>query len=169
MSREDWKQVGRDAANIFGAMAGGTLGGGRTVATPPVGVGTTVYRVYGGESRPMGTYWTTVNPNATRNFAAGAGLPSQNQMTNVVQGRITDMSGVRVTTAAPGAHGPGGLPEVQIPNAAQQVNVTGVQPFNPIPQHDEATGFLHELEGSRRSVDESSCMLAQSTARGTIP
>src|SRR5690349_16982618 len=99
MSREELKQAGRDAAHLFSAMAGGTLGGsGRTAGTPPVGVGTTVYRVYGGESRQMGTYWTTVNPNATRNFAAGAGLPTQNQMTSVVQGRITDMSGVRVTS-----------------------------------------------------------------------
>jgi hypothetical protein len=75
--------------------------------------------------------WTTENPSATPDFAAKAGLPAQNQMTNVVQGRITDMSGVKVTRATPGARGPGGMIEVQIPNAAKQVKVTEVKPYDP--------------------------------------
>jgi hypothetical protein len=49
----------------------------------------------------------------------------------VVEGVITDMSGVNVTRAAPGARGAGGITEVQIPNATKQVKVTGVKPFEP--------------------------------------
>jgi hypothetical protein len=51
-------------------------------------------------------------------------------MTNVVEGVITDMSGVKVTQAAPGARGPGGINEVQIPDAAKQVKVTDVKPYD---------------------------------------
>ena len=54
-------------------------------------------------------------------------------MTDVVEGTITDMTAVKVTNAAAGAHGPGGLPEVQIPNAARQVKVTDVEPLEPTP------------------------------------
>ncbi len=50
-------------------------------------------------------------------------------MTNVVDGVITDMSTINVTKW-PGARGPGGITEVQIPNAMKQVKVTGVRPFD---------------------------------------
>ena len=103
-------------------------------AITEVGVGTTVYRVIGGESKQMGEYWTTVNPNATAGYAAGAGLPTENAMTEVVEGVITDARGITVTTAAPGAHGPGGLPEVRIPNASEKVQVTSFKPFSPLEQ-----------------------------------
>lgn len=107
-----------------GAVAGAAAG------AAEVGVGTKVYRVYGGQSKQMGGFWSTANPNTTAGFAAKAGLPAENQMTNVVEGVITDMSGVNVTRAAPGARGPGGITEVQIPNATKQVKVTGVRPFD---------------------------------------
>jgi hypothetical protein len=95
-----------------------------------VNVGTKVARVFGGKSPQMGESWTTVDPKATPDYAAVAGLPNENAATHVVYGEITDMTGVRVTKATPGARGPGGISEVKIPNATTQVKVTGVQPFN---------------------------------------
>jgi putative transposase len=72
-----------------------------------------------------------VNPNILADYAGQAGLPIQNAMTGVVDGVITDMSGVSVTRAAAGARGPGGMIEVVIPDAAAKVRVTRVAPFNP--------------------------------------
>ena len=100
-------------------------------AASEVGVGSKVYRVFGGDSKQMGTFWTTANPSTTANFAAKAGLPAENALSSVVEGVITDARGIRVTTAAPGARGPGGINEVQIPNAAAQVKVTTVKPYEP--------------------------------------
>ncbi len=124
-------EVGYDAAMIAGAPGNGmvvrgaaaAVAGAAAASTAGVGVGTKVYRVYGGDSKQMGYYWTTVNPNATSNYAAKAGLPLGNKMESVVEGVITDATGITTTTAAPGAHGPGGMPEVQIPDAATRVKV----------------------------------------------
>lgn len=51
----------------------------------------------------------------------------------VSEGILTDSSGVTSTPggAASGAGGPGGLPEVVIPNPAQQVQLTNVSGVNP--------------------------------------
>jgi len=95
-----------------------------------IGVGTKVYRVYGGKATQLGRSWTTVDPNATPDYAAHAGLPAENSRTSVVTGVITDMTDVSVTKAVPGASGPGGITEVVIPNAAKQVKVTSVDPFH---------------------------------------
>ncbi len=102
-----------------------------TKGTSRVDVGTRVYRVYGGKAGKFGRSWTTVDPNATPNYASQAGLPAENSRTSVVSGVISDMNGVSLTTAAPGASGPGGIPEVVIPDAARQVKVTGDVTFHP--------------------------------------
>jgi hypothetical protein len=135
---DKWSGILYGGAMIAGAPgngmavrgAAGAAAASAAARTAEVGVGTTVYRVYGGQSKQMGTFWTTANPSATPDFAAKAGLPAENQMTNVVEGVITDMSGVKVTQAAPGARGPGGINEVQIPDAAKQVKVTDVKPYD---------------------------------------
>lgn len=125
---------GSIAAGVVGLARGGLRAlsawrAGRAI--DGVGIGTHVYRVFGGDSRQMGGYWTTVDPRQVSNYASQAGLPAGNTMTHVVEGYITDMTGVSVTRAAPGAHGPGGLVEVRIHNAVEKVRVTKVEPFVP--------------------------------------
>jgi hypothetical protein len=58
-------------------------------------------------------------------------LPTENSLTNVVKGVITDSRGLVVTTAKPGARGPGGIREVQIPDASKQVRIISDKPFKP--------------------------------------
>ena len=95
--------------------------------------GTRVFRVWGDGSGPNGSYWTTTDPSTVQDFRAVAGLPDANTGRFVSEGILTDSSGVTSTPggAASGAGGPGGLPEVVIPNPAQQVQLTNVSGVNP--------------------------------------
>ena len=79
----------------------------------------------------MGASWTTVNPSSTPDYAAKAGLPQGNTAEYVAEGTITDMTDVKVTTAAPGAQGPGGIPEVVIPNAKAKAKIESVKKYEP--------------------------------------
>jgi hypothetical protein len=100
-----------------------------------VDVGTTVYRVYGGESsawgNPAGSYWTTVDPTTVSNYANAAGLPPGNSGQFMITGTINNMTGVTTGTASGIGEMAGGLPEVVIPNAACQVTVVCVVGLNP--------------------------------------
>jgi hypothetical protein len=112
-------------AGLEGLMSGGGAG------MSAVGVGDDVGRVYGGRARQMGHSWAKGDPSAVAGYAAKAGLPSANTMTHVVRGVLADATGVKVTRAAPGARGPGGILEVVIPDPKNQVIVTSVKPYNP--------------------------------------
>lgn len=70
--------------------------------TPDIGIGTTIYRVFGGDSRGMGDFWTTVDPATVPNFRAAAGLYPANAGTWVAEGQITSLNGIRAGVAAPG-------------------------------------------------------------------
>jgi hypothetical protein len=91
----------------------------------------TVYRVFGGDARGMGSFWTTVNPATVPNFRAAAGLPSGNAGTWVAEGQITSLEGATYGTAAPGATTQAGqmmAPQIQFQpgTASSQVNVNAV-------------------------------------------
>jgi hypothetical protein len=99
---------------------------------PALPAGTVVYRVWGGRSGPYGRYWTTVNPATVSNYRGVAGLPNYNTGQYVTRGILTNPAGV-TTSRATGipAQGmmparPGNLPQVVIPNPAQQVQVQTV-------------------------------------------
>jgi hypothetical protein len=93
---------------------------------------TTVYRVFGGEAKGVGQYWTTVNPGSVTNYRSTAGLFPGNTGQFVIQGTITDTSGVTFQLAAPGPGGVGGgLPEVFVPNPGSQISITNVSGVNP--------------------------------------
>lgn len=126
-----WNEGVRDLSSLMAVGAGleGLAAGG--AAGSQAAVGTRVYRGFGGGAKQMGRSWTTVDPNATVDFPAKAGLPSQNTMTHVVEGTLVEATGTRVTTAVAGARGPGGLPEIVIPDAKAQVDVTAVRPYQP--------------------------------------
>jgi len=97
------------------------------------GEGTQVYRVWGDGSGPNGNYWTTTDPSTVSDFRSAAGLPEANSGRFVSEGILTDTNGVTFTPggAASGAGGPGGLPEVVIPDPANQVQLTNVSGANP--------------------------------------
>ncbi|HRY49543.1 MAG TPA: RHS repeat-associated core domain-containing protein [Candidatus Paceibacterota bacterium] len=112
------------AANALGGAIGGGLFGaaesmftGRFTPKPcPTGglrKGAKVYRVFGGDARGEGSFWTTVNPESVYDFRAAAGLPGNNAGNWVAQGRITSTVGVRYGPAAPGPTTPPGA--IQVP------------------------------------------------------
>ena len=98
--------------------------------TPTPGSPPTVYRVWGDGARPNGSYWTTTNPGTVPNFRARAGLPEQNSGRFVSEGVLIDECGVSYGRAAGGAGGPGGIPEVFVPDPARQVQLTRVSGVN---------------------------------------
>ena len=62
-------------------------------------VGDKVYRVFGENNKPMGEYWTPVNPNKLKNFRSRAGLPNENTGRFVLEGEIIDNTGIKVGKA----------------------------------------------------------------------
>jgi RHS repeat-associated protein len=96
-----------------------------------VAAGTKVYRVWGDDAGANGSSWTTVDPRTVENYRDVAGLPDQNTGRFVSEGILQDTTGVSVKTADPLHGNAGGLPEVVIPNPAQQVNLLNVQGLNP--------------------------------------
>ena len=105
-------------------------------ATQTIAEGTKVYRAFGGEATPFGNpaggSYTTVDPATVENFREAAGLFPGNAGRFVLEGELISTEGVTVRAALPGPGGVGGgLPEVVIPNASQQVLVTRVSGVNP--------------------------------------
>ncbi len=101
-----------------------------------VDVGTQLFRVFGGDAtafgNPAGAFFTTVDRSAVADFRAAAGLFPGNTGQFVLEGTLTDGTGVTAGTAAPGPGGVGGtIPEVIVPDAASKINVTRVSGANP--------------------------------------
>ena len=120
---------GTAAASVAQLATGSTSEG-------TVEVGTTLFRVFGGEATPFGNLaggsFTTADPSLVDDFRVAAGLFPGNTGRFVLEGTLTDTSGVTLTTAAPGPGGVGGtIPEVIVPDAAGKVvpgSVSGVNP-----------------------------------------
>lgn len=89
-----------------------------------VQTGTHVYRAWGGEARPFGNYWTTVNPSQVSNYRNTAGLPNCNAGTGLLRGTIVSSTSKHTTPAAPCDGNAGGLPQVIIENANEQIRLT---------------------------------------------
>jgi len=93
--------------------------------------GTKVYRIFGENNNPLGESWTTVNPRKIDSFRDVSGLPDVNSGRFVIEGRITDATGITTRKALPLDGNKGGLPEVLIPNAKKQVAIDRVSGANP--------------------------------------
>lgn len=94
--------------------------------------GTKVYRVWGDDAGPYGQSWTTVNPNGVSNFRSSAGLPDTNSGRFVSEGILNNANGVGTRGSLVIKQGQeGGLPEVIIPGAENQVTLTRVSGANP--------------------------------------
>lgn len=95
--------------------------------------GTTLYRVYGGESGPYGDSWTTVDPSTVPDFRDAAGLPNENTGQFVIEGTLNDPSGVWTRGALELDGNGGGLDEVVMPHgsASSKVDITNVSGANP--------------------------------------
>lgn len=96
-----------------------------------VGEGTKVFRVWGDEAGAYGRSWTTVDPRTVPGYRNAAGLPNQNTGRFLSEGVIQDTTGIRFKAADPLHGNTGGLPEVVIPNPAQQIRLQNVQGLNP--------------------------------------
>jgi RHS repeat-associated protein len=100
-------------------------------ATPSIGEGAKVFRVWGDDAGAWGRSWTTVDPRTVPNFRNAAGLPTQNSGRFVTEGVLQNTQGVTTRRALPLHGNAGGLPEVVIPNPASQVRPLNVQGLNP--------------------------------------
>jgi hypothetical protein len=94
-----------------------------------------VYRVYGGDSKPLSFSWTPENPNTIANFRDVAGLPSggasgaNNTGRFVIEGTVDigDIKGIKLADALDGNKG--GLLEYKInPKNVRIDRVSGVNP-----------------------------------------
>lgn len=110
---------------VYAATAIGTAAMIRGNAT------TNVYRVYGGDAKPLGQFWTPTNPNSVTNYRNAAGLPIENSGRFVIEG-TTPRSNYTITKggAAPIKSNKGGLPEYIItdPTKITIKRVSGVNP-----------------------------------------
>ena len=95
------------------AAAGQSVAGGSSQVTE----GTKVYRVFGENNNPLGQSWTRVDPSSIPNFRNAAGLPDVNTGRFVIEGQVTDITGITTRQARPLNGNIGGLDEVVIPNA----------------------------------------------------
>lgn len=133
MTDEEWLSL--VMAQNMGYSFSGEAGLARAAAASIAGdvkVGMAVYRVFGGDAAGLGRYWTTVNPGQIGNFRKAAGLFPGNTGRFVIQGQLTNTSGVLLQRAAPGPNGVGGgLSEVFIPNPGGQVCLVCVSGVNP--------------------------------------
>jgi RHS repeat-associated protein len=101
------------------------------VASGEARVGDTVYRAWGGGSRPWGASWTRVDPSTIANFRDAAGLPSANTGQFVSVGRLVSTEGVQARAALSLEGNVGGLDELLIPNAESQIELQFVGGANP--------------------------------------
>jgi len=100
--------------------------------TPDVQEGTQLFRVFGGESRGMSPYWTTIDPSTVEDYRTAAGLYPGNSGGFVAEGTLNNTEGVLVRMAAPGPGGVGGtIPEVYVPNPFEQIAIRNVGGVNP--------------------------------------
>jgi hypothetical protein len=116
-------------------FAGPEVAAGSTIEDG-VGIGTNLFRVFGGDATPFGNpaggSFTTTDPSLVGDFRIDAGLYPGNSGQFVLQGTLTDATGVTTTTAAPGPGGVGGtIPEVIVPDAVNKIKVTDVSGANP--------------------------------------
>jgi hypothetical protein len=118
-------QMPGKAFSLHGGRAAGQIVGTAATAAVPFAK-TPIYRVWGGAAKEFNPSWTTVDPKTVPNYRSGAGL-GRNTGEYLTSGTINDLrsvvNGTRFTKAKPGPGGPGGLPEVNIPNAAKRVKV----------------------------------------------
>lgn len=88
-----------------------------------------VYRVYGGEAKPLGKSWTPVDPNSVDNYRNAAGLPDANTGRFVIEGTINKADIILQRNALPFDGNSGGLMEYVIDPSKVNINrVSGVNP-----------------------------------------
>jgi len=103
----------------------------QAVENTGVDAGTTVYRVFGGDSPAFGHSWTDVDPSLISNYRYYAGLPDCNSGQFVIQGYLTDMTDVEFRSALSLDGNVGGLSELLIPDPSSQIEITNVNIANP--------------------------------------
>lgn len=123
-------QTGFLAHNLSGCGCDGPLPTG-----PPVPKGTKLYRVWGKYARQFGRSWTRVDPRTiiTGMYGDLAGLPNANGGGKLSEGILSNDFGVYSTTAAPLDGNVGGLDEVIVPDAENQIESIVTCPFQARP------------------------------------
>jgi len=113
------------AQATYGLMAAGAysmaVADQNSVFAPTVAEGTTVYRVWGGNSGQMGQSWTPVNPRTVFDYRNAAGLPSGNTGLFLTEGLLQINEGTYLQPAKPLDGNIGGLPELVVPNAPYKI------------------------------------------------
>jgi RHS repeat-associated protein len=133
--------AGRMAGKADSALAGAAddvakgvanaVDDGARSATADIAEGTKVYRVFGENNNPLGQSWTRIDPSSSPDYRNLAGLPDVNTGRFVIEGVVTDTTGITTRSALPLDGNIGGLDEVLIPHAANQVRITNVSGVNP--------------------------------------
>ncbi len=95
-----------------------------------------VYRVFGGvHAKLYGRSWTPIDPRTVKNYRDVAGLPTRSEIRNtgryIVQGILTDDTGVIRKMADPLDENIGGLPEYLVPDPKKQIQIISVKRLTP--------------------------------------
>jgi RHS repeat-associated protein len=146
---EQWQQIStacnadpRGCAATFGiAVVGGATGFAATTSFLTIDAavssesllqeGTTVYRIWGGDSTAWGESWTRVNPMTVANYRNLAGLPSWNTGAYLSEGVLNDTTGITVREALAFHGNDGGLDELVIQNAANKIDLKSITRLYP--------------------------------------
>jgi hypothetical protein len=150
----DWSQGQRDLVTLgktcveakrpiakckrFGASATARKGGGVAQSSWLNGFRQTVlrrekvaYRVYGGVSRRVGAWFTTVRPATATRARSLLALPAENLARCVVRVVIPPGTSVRIGHAAPLFNQPGGGPQLQIRGSLKGIEFKVDKPLKP--------------------------------------
>ncbi len=141
-----WQNYGNmdtvnNTLNALGPIGGAIGGGVRLVgeggaaaseaADAGVEVGTKIYRVFGDEAQAMGHSWTTTDPGLVDGYRNAAGLPDVNSGRFIIEGSITDTTGITFRPALSLDGNDGGLAELLVPRPSSQIQINRVSGINP--------------------------------------
>ncbi|KAF0163896.1 MAG: RHS repeat-associated core domain-containing protein [Rhodocyclaceae bacterium] len=123
--------VPNPVSSLVGGAARAAKAAGQCAAKSGVAEGTKVFRVWGDEAGAWGRSWSTVDPRTISDYRNAAGLPNQNTGRFLSEGILENTTGIKLKSADPLHGNVGGLPEIVIPNPAQQIRMQNVQGLNP--------------------------------------
>jgi len=93
--------------------------------------GMPIFRVYGNGASAFGKSWTPIDPSTILNYRNLAGLPDENTGRFIIEGIIKNTNGMYFRNALPLDGNAGGISEILVLDAINQIQIMSVQGVNP--------------------------------------